>query len=71
MGAIAWDNFQEKNPKTIFRLQAVQCMFERNIPSKKVRQALKTGETIEDYSAEMPEPNRLILGFQEYVSFFA
>jgi len=39
-------------------------MFERNISAKKVSQALQSGETIEDYSAEMPEPSRLILGFQ-------
>jgi len=52
------------NPKIIFRIHAVQRMFERNISAKKVHQALETGETIEDYSAEMPEPSRLILGFQ-------
>jgi hypothetical protein len=52
------------NPKTIFRVHAVQRMFERHISAKKVRAALETGETIEDYSAEMPEPSRLILGFQ-------
>ena len=39
-------------------------MFERNISAKKVSQALELGETIEDYSTEMPEPSRLILGFQ-------
>ena len=39
-------------------------MFERGITAKKVRQVLESGETIEDYSAEMPEPSRLILGFQ-------
>lgn len=39
-------------------------MFERNISAKKVSQALQSGETIEDYSTEMPEPSRLILGFQ-------
>jgi hypothetical protein len=47
-----------------FRAHAVQRMFERKISEKKVRQALETGETLEDYSAEMPEPSRLILGFQ-------
>lgn len=52
------------NPKAIFRVHALQRMFERNISAKKVSQALQTGETIEDYSAEMPEPSRLILGFQ-------
>lgn len=39
-------------------------MFERNVSAKKVRQVLELGETIEDYSSEMPEPSRLILGFQ-------
>lgn len=39
-------------------------MFERDISVKRVLSAIKTGETIEDYSSEMPEPSRLILGFQ-------
>ena len=39
-------------------------MFERNVSVKSVSQALQTGETIEDYSSEMPEPSHLILGFQ-------
>jgi hypothetical protein len=50
--------------KIYFRVHAVQRMFERNVSVKKVSQALQSGETIEDYSAEMPEPSRLILGFQ-------
>ena len=52
------------NLKVLFRVHAVQRMFERNISVKKVSQALQSGETIEDYSTEMPEPSRLILGFQ-------
>ena len=52
------------NPKIIYRVHAVQRMFERTISAKKVSQAIQSGETIEDYSAEMPEPSRLILGFQ-------
>ena len=52
------------NPKILFRVHALQRMFERKIPARKVRQALDAGETIEDYSSEMPEPSRLILGFQ-------
>lgn len=50
--------------KTTFRVHAVKRMFERGISAKKVSQALVSGETIEDYSPEMPEPSRLILGFQ-------
>jgi hypothetical protein len=39
-------------------------MFERKVSVGNVSQALRSGETIEDYSAEMPEPSQLILGFQ-------
>ena len=51
-------------PKTLFRVHAVQRMFERNVSVKRVQEAIKSGETIEDYSAEMPEPGRLLLGIQ-------
>jgi hypothetical protein len=39
-------------------------MFERKVSVKGVVGAIEIGETIEDYSAEMQEPSRLILGFQ-------
>jgi len=52
------------NQEFFFRVHAVQRMFERQISAKKVRQALESGEVIEDYSAETSEPSRLILGFQ-------
>jgi Domain of unknown function (DUF4258) len=51
-------------PKIIFRVHAVERMFERKVSARSVSQALSSGETIEDYSAEMPEPGRLILAFQ-------
>ena len=38
-------------------------MFERNVSTRNVSQALQSGEVIEDYSAEMPEPSKLILAF--------
>jgi hypothetical protein len=50
--------------KIIFRVHAVQRMFERDVSIRRVSQTLHFGETIEDYSTEMPEPSRLILGFQ-------
>jgi hypothetical protein len=53
-----------KHPKLLFRVHAVQRMFERDVSVKKVLSAIETGETIEDYSSEMPEPSRLILSFQ-------
>ncbi|MFZ1043694.1 MAG: DUF4258 domain-containing protein [Anaerolineales bacterium] len=57
-------NFPMATPSIIYRVHAVQRMFERKISEKKVRAALETGEVIEDYSVEMPEPSKLILGFQ-------
>ena len=51
-------------PRILFRVHAVQRMFERTVSVKSVTRALDSGETIEDYSAKMPEPGRLILSFQ-------
>jgi hypothetical protein len=53
----------------IFRVHALQRMFEREISVENVRQALDTGEVIEDYSGEMPEPAMLILGHRRKQSF--
>jgi hypothetical protein len=39
-------------------------MFERNVSVKWVKEAIHHGVTVEDYSSEMPEPGRLILGHQ-------
>ena len=50
--------------KILFRAHAVQRMFEREISPVKVRKALESADVIEDYSSEMPEPSRLIMGFQ-------
>jgi len=58
------NDFPVNNPKTIFRVHAVQRLFERRVAIKKVLNAIETGEIIEDYSSETPEPSHLILGFQ-------
>ena len=52
------------NDNLVFRVHAIQRMFEREISVKNVRKILETGEIIEDYSAEMSGPARLILGYQ-------
>jgi hypothetical protein len=46
----------------IYRIHAIQRMFERRISEENVRQVLQSGEMIEDYSDEMPFPSRLMLG---------
>jgi hypothetical protein len=46
----------------IFRIHAIQRMFERRVSIDKVRQVLESGEMIEDYSDEMPFPGGLMSG---------
>lgn len=46
----------------IFRIHAIQRMFQRRISEENVRQVLQQGEMIEDYSEEMPHPGGLLSG---------
>ena len=46
----------------IYRIHAVQRMFERRISVANVRHVLESGEMIEDYSDEMPAPGGLMAG---------
>jgi len=48
--------------KLIFRVHAIQRMFQRHIEEEDVRIALETGEVIEDYPDDTPYPSQLILG---------
>ena len=50
------------NQPIIYRIHAIQRMFERHVSEENVRQVLRSGEVIEDYSDEMPFPSSLILG---------
>lgn len=49
--------------RLVFRVHAVQRMFERAITKEDVRQALETGEAIEAYPEDQPYPSRLVLGW--------
>jgi hypothetical protein len=49
--------------KLIFRVHAVERMFQRSIDEEDVREALEAGEVIEDYPDDTPYPSRLILGW--------
>lgn len=46
----------------MFSGHAVQRMFEREISPAEVREVLKSGETINEYSNDNPYPSKLILG---------
>ena len=47
----------------VFRVHAIQRMFERRITEDDVGHVLATGEVIESYESDTPYPSRLILGF--------
>lgn len=46
----------------IFRMHALQRMFQRGISTEDVRTLLRKGEVIEDYPDDSPYPSRLIFG---------
>lgn len=47
----------------IYRLHALQRMFEREISDAEVNEVLINGTCIEDYPDDTPYPSQLILGF--------
>jgi hypothetical protein len=51
--------------EVIFRVHAVQRMFERNISEEDVKHILITGESIEEYPTDRPYPSRLVLGWRK------
>jgi hypothetical protein len=52
-----------QNKRVIFRVHALQRMFQRRISVEEVRNVLETGEVVEDYPNDTPYPSRLILGW--------
>ena len=45
--------------RLVFRVHAIQRMYQRSISEEEVRIVIKTGETIEDYPDDLPYPSRL------------
>ena len=52
-----------QNKRVIFRVHALQRMFQRRISVEEVRNVLETEEVVEDYPNDTPYPSRLILGW--------
>src|SRR5262249_51397821 len=48
--------------RLVFRVHAIQRMYQRSISEEEVRIVIKTGETIEDYPDHFPYPGRLASG---------
>jgi hypothetical protein len=49
--------------RLVFRVHAVQRMFQRRITKEEVIKVVSTGEAIETYPTDKPFPSRLILGW--------
>ena len=47
----------------VFRVHAVQRMFQRGISKDDVMRALRDGNVIEEYLEDQPYPSRLIMGW--------
>ena len=48
--------------KLVFRVHAVQRMFQRHVTVEDVRHALDSGEELEAYPYDQPYPSHLVLG---------
>ena len=55
------NGYNPRNMKIIYRIHAIERMFERGIGVKEIRAALETGEAIENYPDDAAYPGRLIL----------
>ena len=47
----------------VFRVHAIQRMFQRHFSKEDVRRTLESGEVIEEYLDDKPYPSRLVLGW--------
>ena len=49
--------------RLVFRVHAIQRMFQRRVSEEVVKQVVVAGETIEMYPDDKPFPSRLMLGW--------
>jgi hypothetical protein len=52
--------------RLVFRVHAIQRMFERQISEDDVKRVLLNGHVIENYPDDTPYPSRLYLGWQDH-----
>ena len=50
--------------RLVFRVHAIQRMFQRGISEEDIRHVLETGEVIQEYPEDEPYPSRLVLGWR-------
>jgi hypothetical protein len=49
--------------RLVFRVHAIQRIFQRKISQEEVKRVVEAGETIATYPTDKPFPSRLILGW--------
>ena len=49
--------------RLVFRVHAIQRMFQRGVSEEEVKHVVAVGETIETYPEDKPFPSRLVLGW--------
>lgn len=49
--------------RLIFRVHAIQRMFQRGISEQDVRRVLENGTLVEEYPDDAPYPSKLVLGW--------
>lgn len=54
-----------KSKKLVFRIHALQRMYQRYISEDEVGQVIEKGEVIEEYKDDKPFPSRLVLGYAD------
>jgi len=52
----------------IYRLHAIERMFQRDISEKQVEEVIKNGEIIESYIDDKPYPSFLTLGYVDGIA---
>ena len=52
----------------IYRLHAIERMFQRNISEQQVRDVIDKGEVLESYSDDKPYPSWLVLGYSQKIA---
>ena len=50
--------------RLVFRVHAIQRLFQRRLAAEDVRHVLTTGTVIETYPSDTPYPSYLVLGFR-------
>ena len=64
VGFVCCKRYNSSNMKMIYRIHAIERMFERGIGVKDIRMAMESGEDIEHYVDVAAYPGRLLMAWR-------